>query len=83
MIPRRTAIATACVRPLAPSFSMHRVDAAPVRKPEVHKSHVRFMLSVFRDSFLRVRSLSHQQHIRLIVDDGSEALAQKWMVVHA
>jgi hypothetical protein len=41
------------------------------------------MLSVFRDSFLRVRSLSHQQHIRLIVDDGSEAFAQKWMVVHA
>jgi hypothetical protein len=41
------------------------------------------MLPVFNDSFLRVRSLSHQQHVRLIVDDGGEALAEKRMVVHA
>jgi hypothetical protein len=41
------------------------------------------MLPVFNNSFLRVRSLSHQQHVRLIVDDGGEALAEKRMVVHA
>src|SRR5713226_4932948 len=61
----------------------HRVDTTLVREPEVHESYVWLVLPKLLNGFPRIGGLRYQQHVRLIVDDRGEALAQQGMIIYA
>jgi len=61
----------------------HCVNAAQVWQPEVHERHVWLMLPIVLDGFGAARCLGHEQHVRLVVDDGGNPLSKKGMIVNA
>jgi len=71
----------ACIRELV-ADSDHRVDAAQVREPGVHQGDVRAMLAEPLNGFRTVGCLRYQRHVRLAVDHGGDAFAEKRMIVH-
>ena len=53
----------------------HRVNSAHVGKSEIHECNVGLVIPKRLDGFAAAGCLGYQQHVRLTVDDGSDALA--------
>jgi hypothetical protein len=60
----------------------HGVDAAPIRKPEVHESDIGLVFTKTLDRLASAAGLRHHQHPRLGVDDHGNPLAHKGMIVN-
>ncbi len=56
--------------------SDHGVDTTHVGKAEVHERHVRSELGKLLNGLLSVGRLTYHKHIRLIINDGTDTLAQ-------
>jgi hypothetical protein len=59
------------------------VGAVGARKPKVHQGDVRPMTTKFSYSLHGIRRLGHEKHVLLRADDGSQSLAEDWMVLYA
>jgi hypothetical protein len=59
------------------------VSAVGARKPKVHQGDVRPMTTKFSYRFHGIRRLSHEKHVLLRADDGSQSLAEDRMILYA
>src|SRR5262245_53752628 len=57
------------------------VNAAHIGKPEVHECDIGPMLAELLDGLAPARGLSRQEHVGLAVDNRSDSLPQKRMVI--
>ncbi len=70
--------------PGAGEFSVdgnHRVNATNIAKFKIQERNVRPMRAKLLDGLAAVGCLGHDQHVRLIVDNGRDPLAEKRVVV--
>src|SRR5580692_1860813 len=54
----------------------HRVNPADAGKSEVHESHVGLVLAKLLDRLVGVAGFSNHMHVRLIINDSADSLAQ-------
>src|SRR5271157_2229439 len=65
----------ACLRELLANGN-HRVDAAHIGEPDIHKGDVRMEFAKAFKSLPPAGCLAYYAHVRLVVDEGSDSLAQ-------
>ena len=61
----------------------HGIDAAHVRKPEIHERDVGLLFSKNLNCLVSIGGLRHQKHVRLAINDLRYPLTQQWMIVNA
>src|ERR1700734_1844653 len=64
------------------TYCAGRLDSVHLRHPQVHQGNIRQMLAIGLQRFQPICTLSHQLHIRLILDSERYAVADKRMVVN-
>src|ERR1700756_1112209 len=62
-------------------YGDHCIDAAHVRKPEVHDSDIGLMFTETLNCFASAAGLRHHLHVRLAIDDCGNPLTYERMVV--
>ena len=58
-----------------------RIDAADIRKSQIHQGHIRLVLTKLLDGFMARSCLSYQKHVRLIFDEYGNPLSQQRMII--
>jgi hypothetical protein len=61
---------------------VHRLDAALLRHLQIHQGNIRAVQPEGFNSLLAVRSLTHQDHVLLNLNDCRNACPQQGMVVY-
>src|SRR5271155_80852 len=61
----------------------HCIDAADIRQPEIHERNVWPMLTESLYGLASIGRFGHQQHVRLVLDDGCNSFPHEGMVVDA
>jgi len=52
-------------------------------KPKVHQGDVGSMTTKFSNSLHGIRRLGNEKHVLVRADDGSQSLAEDWMILYA
>src|SRR5262249_23735636 len=70
-----------CSRKLGPNRD-HSVDAAHIRKPEIHESDIGLVFTKTLDRLASIGSLRYHQHAGLAIDDHGNPFAKESMIVN-
>jgi hypothetical protein len=59
----------------------HRLNAAHIRKSQIHQGDVGPMLSESMQGLAAACSFGHERHIWLVPDDGGDSLSKKGVII--